>query len=229
MAKILSIQELKKTLWPEWIQETFGENLIAAFLHGDCLMEGFNPFKDFWLISFTLKDNAPEKIEPLQELIKKATKDKIQFGYFFTENFYTTAEDTFPLEFLHIANRNEVLVGNSRPLSDFLPNKKALRLEIERELRGAFVHLHSLFVYKKINRTSLDFFLEAERRLLPILYGVYYLENAVYPESREIVFEKYPFLKIKAPSLNEKVVSENAANYIVQVQKILKDIDSMEC
>ena len=100
MAKILSIKELQDSMWPEWLQETFGENLISAFLHGDCLMEGFNPFKEPWQISFLLKENTPNELIPLQDLLRQAEKFKIQFSYFFTSQFFESAKDTFPLEFL---------------------------------------------------------------------------------------------------------------------------------
>ncbi len=227
MAKILSIKELQDTMWPEWLQEAFGENLISAFLHGDCLMEGFDPFKEFWQISFLLKDNSPDKLLSIQELAPRADNDKIRLGYYFTPNFLESGADVFPLEFLHIAHKNVPLLGET-PLVHFTPNSAALRAQCEREWRGALLHLHTLFVYRTRKRTALDFFLEAERRLLPILYGIHFLETGTYPENREIILNKYPFLKILPPGEKESSVSARAESYIVEVQKILNQIDSME-
>lgn len=227
MAKILSIKELHDSMWPEWLQETFGANLISAFLHGDCLMEGFNPFKEPWQISFLLQDNSPEKLVPLQDLLRQAEKFKLTFSYFFTHHFFETAADTFPLEFLHISNKNHPIIGEA-PLAAFKPESHALRLQCERELRGLIIRLRSDFVYRLRNRTSLDFFLEAEKNLLPILYGVHFLEKGTYPESKDSVREAYPFLQIPPPGLKESIVSERANNYILEVEKILHHVDSME-
>lgn len=225
--KILSIKELKDTMWPEWLKDAMGENIVSAFLHGDCLMEGFDPFKESWLISFWLKDNSPAKIQPLQDLLRQAEKHKVKFGYFFTDDFFETAADVFPLEFLHISNRNEPIIGE-KPLVGFTPDKKALRLQCERELRGILVHLHGQYVYRLRGKTSIDFFLEAERTLLPILYGIRYLETGSYPESRDSVYDVYPFLKIAPPGEQESTVSERAESYILEVEKILNYIDKME-
>lgn len=227
MAKILSIKELQDSMWPEWLQETFGENLISAFLHGDCLMEGFNPFKEPWQISFLLKENTPNKLIPLQDLLRQAEKFKIQFSYFFTSQFFDSAKDTFPLEFLHISKKNFPILGDA-PLKDFIPEKKALRLQCERELRGLIIRLRSNFVYRLRKRTSLDFFLEAERVILPILYGVHFLETMEYPESKDSIRQKYPFLQLQPPGQKDNIISEQANNYILEIEKILKLVDSME-
>lgn len=227
MAKILNIKELQDSLWPEWLQETFGDNLISAFLHGDCLMEGFNPFKDFWQISFLLKDNSPEKLTPLQDLLRQAEKSRLSFSYYFTPKFFETAGDTFPLELLHISQKNFPILGDA-PLQGFHPEAAALRLQCERELRGLIIRLRGKFVYRLRHRTSLDFFLEAERSLLPILYGVYFLENSVYPVSKDVIREAYPFLQLPPPGQKEDIVSERANNYIQNVEKILNHVDSME-
>jgi len=225
--KILSIKELNDTMWPEWLKDALGDNIVSAFLHGDCLMEGFDPFKEPWLISFWLKDNSPEKLQPLQGLLRQAEKDKVKFGYYFTSEFFETATDVFPLEFLHIANRNEPIIGE-KPLQGFVPDRASLRLQCERELRGALVHLYGNYVYRMRGRTSIDFFLEAERRLLPILYGVRYLETGTYPATRDSVYDVYPFIKIVPPGESEESVSKRAENYISEVQKNLNYIDKME-
>ncbi len=225
--KILSIKELKDTMWPEWLKDALGDNIISAFLHGDCLMEGFNPFKEPWLISFWLKDNSPTKLKVLQDLLRQAEKDKVKFGYYFTDDFFKTASDVFPLEFLHISNRNEPIIGE-KPLQGFVPGRKELRLQCERELRGALVHLHGNYVYRYRGRTSIDFYIDAERTLLPILYGIRYIETGMYPASKDEVREQYPFLKIAPPGTFDEEVSGRAENYILEVQKILEYIDKME-
>ena len=227
MKRILSISEFESSMWKEWLLEALGSNLISAFLHGDCLMPGFNPFKENWEMSFILKDNSPESLEPLQGLLKSAAKTGVSFGFFFTKESIEQSKDAFPLEFLHIANRHACILGED-PLPNFTIDLQALRLQCERELRGQLIQLRRHFVYMKQGKTLLDFFLDAERQVLPLFYGVYFLNHKSYPESHEVVYEEYPFLKIQPPTRDEKEVTKRAHDYIFALTKTVNTIDSME-
>src|SRR5690554_8232491 len=80
-------------------------------------------------------------IEPLQGLLKKANKAGLCFALFFTPKDLLNATDSFPLEFLHIANKNHLLYGEPI-LKDFVVDLKELRLQCERELRGRLIQIH---------------------------------------------------------------------------------------
>lgn len=227
MKRILSVPEFEKSMWNEWLSDALGSNLVSVFLHGDCLMPGFNPFKQDWEMSFILKDNSPESLEPLQGLLKSASKTGVSFGFFFTKEIIEQSKDTFPLEFLHIANRHVCLLGEE-PFADFSIDFKALRLQCERELRGQLIQLRRHFVYMKQGHTLIDFFIEAERSVLPLFYGIYYLNNKKYPETHEAVYEEYPFLKIQPPSQDEKIITQRAHDYILALTETVNTIDSME-
>ena len=220
MKRILSISEFESSMWKEWLLEALGSNLISAFLHGDCLMPGFNPFKENWEMSFILKDNSPESLEPLQGLLKSAAKTGVSFGFFFTKESIEQSKDAFPLEFLHIANRHACILGED-PLPNFTIDLQALRLQCERELRGQLIQLRRHFVYMKQGKTLLDFFLDAERQVLPLFYGVYFLNHKSYPESHEVVYEEYPFLKIQPPLEMKKKSQSVLHDYIFALTKLL--------
>jgi hypothetical protein len=190
-------------------------------------MPGFTPLKEPWQISFILNNNNPEKLAPLHLLIKKAYQNAITFGYFFTQESLACSADVFPLELLHISKRNEVLLGEP-PLSAFTPDRKALRLQCERELRGLLVHLRREFVYMEQGHTRMDFFFAAEARLLPILYGVYFLLHNIYPENHETVFEEFPKLRLEPPARDEAIVNERVNQYLLTITQIINNIDSME-
>lgn len=227
MKKNLSIAELQNSTWPSLLQEALGDNLISAFVHGDCLMEGFNAMESPWTISFILRENTPEKIAAVQKLLPKAKKENIEFRYFFTLKAIQASEDVFPLEFLHIANRNAVVAG-AAPLPNYEPNLECLRLECERELRGLLVHLRRAYVYLNEDRNPLGFFVRASSTMLPIMYGVYYLSHRVYPENHQQVFNEYPALKTPISSKNKELFLESVNNYIKTVMNIVDLVDTME-
>lgn len=227
MKKNLSIIELQNSSWPEQIQKALGDNLISAFVHGDCLMEGFNAMEQPWTISFILRDNSTKAIEPLQALLPKAKKENIEFRFYFTLKEIQTSEDVFPMEFLHIANRNAVIAG-TQPLPNYQPNLECLRLECERELRGLLIHLRRAFIYLHEDRNPLGFFVRASSTMLPIMYGVHYLKHGVYPQSHQEIFAEYPMLQTPISSKNQKLFLESVNNYIATVTEIVNLVDSME-
>jgi hypothetical protein len=213
MNKLLNIDELKASAWPSLLEQAFGENLISAFLHGNCLMEGFDALHLPWTVSFILKDNSPAEIEKLHPLVKRARKENIRFGYFFSPKEIVSALDTFPLEFLHIANRNVSLCGIT-PLSGFEPHREKLRLQCEHELRGILVHLREGFANTHPGKDMDAFASESIREALPVLYGVFYLQTGHYPESHQQVFERFPGL--------------TEGNPIAAINGIVDQVDSME-
>lgn len=192
MVKLLNIQEIQASKWPKILQETFGENLISAFLHGNCLMEGFDALHFPWTISFILKNNSTEEIAAIQKLTKQAQKENIQFTYFFSPLEIVKTLDTFPLEFLHLANKNIPLCG-IQPLAGFSPQKESLGKQCERELRGVVIQLRQKFANTpKKNLTKL--YESSLKEILPILYGVYYLKTGIYPQRHQDVLDLFPNL-----------------------------------
>ena len=191
MKKLLSISEIEKSEWPGIFQKTFGGNLISAFLHGGCLMEGFDALKSPWTISFILKENSPETIAKLDSFSKKAARENICFCKFYTPAKIVGALDTHPLEFLHIANRNVPLCG-IQPLAGFEPRTESLRHQCERELREIQEQLQAGYRSASGEKAKRELFEKAIEKALPLLYGVYYLETKNYPENNGAVLERYP-------------------------------------
>ena len=204
MKKNLSIVELQRSKWPGMLTQALGDNLISAFIHGDGLVEGFNALETPWTVSFILRDNSTASIKALQNLLHDAKKENIEFRYFFT-----------PL-------------AGAKPLPNYEPNLECLRLECERELRGLLIHLREAFLYIQQSRNPLGFFARANATLLPIMYGVHYLNHRTYPENHQQIFNEYPSLKAPISSRNEKAFLDSINNYIATVTDIVNLVDSMD-
>ena len=227
MKKILSVAELQNSEWPKLFKEALGDNLVSAFVHGDCLMEGFSALESPWTISFILKSNSVEDLVPLQKLTQKAKYDNIQFNHVFSRFEIKTSQDVFPLEFLHIKSKNVTLCGEV-PLADFSPSLAELRMECERELRGLLVHLRRAFLYIKEDRNPQGIFVRSTPTLLPLLYGVYFLATGNYPECHEQVYEMFPDMRIPEMSKDNNVVLNNVNKYIEAVTTIVNQVDAMK-
>ena len=227
MKKILSVAELQNSEWPKLFSEALGDNLVSAFVHGDCLMEGFSALESPWTISFILKSNSVEDMLPLQKLTQKAKYENIQFNHVFSRFEIKSSQDVFPLEFLHIKSKNVTLCGET-PLADFSPNLAELRMECERELRGLLVHLRRAFLYIKEDRNPQGIFVRSATTLLPLLYGVYYLSTGRYPKNHEQVYTMFPDVRIPEMSKDNNVVLNNINKYIEAVTTIVNSVDAMK-
>ena len=195
MKKLLSVSEIEKSQWPEIFKNTFGDNLVSAFISGKCLMEGFDALKSPWTINFILKDNSSAEIEKLAPFMKRASKENLEFV-----NFYSPAEiihslDKSPLEYVHIANRNVALCG-IKPLTGFSPHPEKLAAQCEREIRKTLDQLRSNLEEASEQKTPVKHgsasFAKILDEVLPLLYGIYYLETENYPENNGVVLEHYP-------------------------------------
>jgi len=227
MRKILSVAEFQNSEWPKLFEEALGDNLVSAFIHGDCLMEGFSSLESTWTVSFILKSNSAQDLLPLQKLTAKAKRENIEFNHVFTRYEIKTSQDVFPLEFLHIKSRNVTLCGEA-PLADFSPNLAELRMECERELRGLLVHLRRAFLYLKEDRNPHGIYVRSTITLLPLLYGVYYLSTGKYPENHEQVYTMFPDVRIPEMSKDNTAVLNNVNKYIEAVTTIVNQVDAMK-
>jgi len=227
MRKILSVAEFQNSEWPKLFQEALGDNLVSAFIHGDCLMEGFSALESPWTVSFILKSNSAQDLLPLQKLTSKAKHENIVFNHVFSRYEIKTSQDVFPLEFLHIKSKNVTLCGET-PLADFYPNLAELRMECERELRGLLVHLRQFFLYLKEYRNPHEIYVRSTITLLPLLYGIYYLSTGNYPENHEQVYEMFPGVRIPNMTKDNDVIVANINKYIEAVTTIVNQVDAMK-
>ena len=182
MKRILSVQELKQSPWPGRFTETFGANLVSAFLYGDCLEEGFSALESPWTVAFILKNVANEDLQKLADRRGRARREGLEFSYVFSSAEILSNLEAFPLEFLEMSCRNQVLCGIT-PLEGFSPNREALATQCLREWKAYLFHKRVTGIQ------SSDL-----RELSPLLSGIYYLKCGNYPEKWQQVVDAFPEL-----------------------------------
>lgn len=192
MKKLLSVREVENSQWPKIFENTFGDNLISAFISGKCLTEGFDALAKPWTVNFILKDNSSEEVAKIHVHDKRARRDNIEFGHFYSPAEIVRTLDTNALEYLHIANRNAPLCG-IKPLDGFEPRKDALKSECEHKLRNILEQLQK-GPAKKVSQK------ETFEEILFILYGMSFIQTGTYPETHQQVFDLFPSLSGKDPA-----------------------------
>jgi len=71
------------------------------------------------------------------------------------EAYVSSALDVFPLEFLDLHDRHEILFGSAAPLSQLHFEREHLRLQIEQQLRGKLLHLWESYLGAATSRVKL--------------------------------------------------------------------------
>ena len=219
-----SKQEIQNQLAP-LAKTLFNDNLVCLFRHGDALSQ----------ISLFLKDLNPHKLPEISGFLKVLEKMHLSMAYLFTPEMVQTAADTYPLEFLDIAQHHEVLIGEM-PLLGFVPSRAALRLQCERELRGLLIHLHreraihsrSSEIRRMLERTFPHFF--------PVFHGVCWLLDGSYPQdvpqTLGLIGQHWQlenlFARIQQPVHDQDGLRTLAGDYILGIESITQSIDRME-
>lgn len=233
---IHTLDQLRLALIPI-LEKIPKQSFLGAFAYGDCMEDFFQPKSQPFDIGLVFESVNPRDLPDLTSTIKAFTSSNARLGFLFTPDKIRTAADTFPLEFLNISQRHQVLIGNS-PLQNFIPSHLALRHQCERELRGLLMHLHREYVLHSGNAKELGTLLSRTiPRFQPIFRGIYWLlNNAHYPKDSAtclaFIDSHWEFNgileKAKVGSNDSAVLHSLAGDYISAIESIMKTIDRME-
>jgi hypothetical protein len=126
------------------LEEIYEGALESVILYGSGAGHDFSKtFSDYNLIVI-LKDVAPGELEKSNRLTRKWMRKGNPAPHFFDEHHIQTSRDVFPLEFIDIRDRHQVLMGRN-PFATIVIEPVNLRHQCESELKGKLLHLRSYF------------------------------------------------------------------------------------
>jgi len=159
-------------------QACYGDNLVTIILYGSACSREFNPVKSDINLLIVLKEASLEMMEKAGPVLKKWAKFRVQQPLIMDMKYISHSLDTFPIEFLNMRFLYMVLAGEDF-LKDLNLEKKYIRLQLERELKGKRLRLAMEWISVKnkpelvqnLVRVSLNDFAAVFRALL-FLKGV---------------------------------------------------------
>jgi predicted nucleotidyltransferase len=126
-------------------QEAFGADLLSAILYGSGARGEYLPKKSDLNFMIVLTENGMNRLSKAIPLVSKWHKQRVSTPLFLTPDSIASSLNTFPIEFLNIKAAYTLVYGN-----DFLKNlafdKRYVRLQCEREVRGKLVQLRKHFL-----------------------------------------------------------------------------------
>lgn len=220
----------------------FGAELLSIILYGSGAGADYLPGKSNLNFMITLTERGMESLENAMAVVKKWRKSAVALPLFLTDSYISGSLDSYPIEFLNIKSRYQLVYGEDM-LAPLSFDHKHIRLQIERELRGKLLHLRGGWLTtegkpKKIRELigiSLTSFISLFSALL-------YLKGIDIPEEkREIItaagdafgFNAFVFLNCEevrggVDHFSAAEINTLFKNYLLSVGRLCDHIDRMD-
>jgi len=237
MAKIINPKDIVESLVSDY-RGVFGDDLVSVIMYGSAVTHEYRPGVSDINIAIVLKDNSITQIAKSMTLQKKWVKNKVSTPFFMTEEYIHNSCDTYPIEYLDMRSNYRVLYGED-VLEHIEINREHIRLQCERELRGAAIHLRRSFVQCAGNNRMLSDLLNASiRRLIPVFRALLVLKGNSVPKSKsDIIATVEDSYNLGASSLSNIFNSGNKNKkqqydqlfdtYANDIDKLIKAVDTL--
>ena len=239
------IPKAPQEVFPEIVEDLkgiYGEALQSVILYGSGARGEYVAGKSDINFLVVLAGNDAGDIEKILPMIPKWKKRAVATPLFMTRSFIGSSVDVYPVEFLNMKRHYQVVHGED-VLRDLVFEKRALRLQCERELKGKLMLLRTGFLETAGKAESLQRLMAASiTAFLSVFGALLTLKDREVPHGRrEIVaavagmygIDAAPFLRCIDLREGKKGLTfgELTAvfrSYVEQIGKLIKAVDSIE-
>lgn len=162
----------------------FGEELKCISLYGSGASREYIPGRSDLNFLVVVSDEGLRHIQRLQAYVKEWRKKRIATPLVMTKAFLESALDVYPIEFLTMQCHHVQVYGEDI-LSSLLFDRKDMRLQLEREIKGKLIHLRQGYLESqeqaKVLRDLIKVSLVA---FLSMFAAVLYLKGKTVPQER---------------------------------------------
>jgi len=223
-------------------QAIFRDDLKSIILYGSGARGEYIPKKSDLNFLIVLTEGAMDRLREGFPLIRKWRKRRVNIPLFLTEEYITSSLDSFPVEFLNFRD-SHVLVFGKDVLGDLSFDKKSIRLQCERELKGKLLLLREAYLDSEgktrnlgqVSSASLTAFLSLFRALLFLRDREipHHNDELISTAAKEIGFDENPFMKVLRVREGRVKVRHDEMEAIVEkyleaVRELWKTVDQLE-
>lgn len=168
--------------------DCYGTDLVAVIVYGSAAGEEFNHKKSDINLLIVLKDMALATLEKSQVVQDAWIKRRFNRPLFLDRNYIAGSLDSFPIEFFNMQHAYSVVYGEDI-LARLVIKPEDLRLQIERELKGKWLHLQQGWLDTRKNESRLRTLAELSLKdFAAIFRAMLFLKNVPIPKSRKELF-----------------------------------------
>jgi predicted nucleotidyltransferase len=223
-------------------QTIFGSDLLSIILYGSGARGEYIPQKSDINFLILLSDNGIKNLSKAFDVVSRWHKSRVNTPLFLTKNYIQASLDVFPIEFLNLKSYYKVICGED-VLQDLVIEKKFVRLQCERGIKGKLLQLRQQFLETRGSKREIENLLA---RSAPTFYSIFrallFLQDKAIPSGSKELLSLVAhetglnsnllldILKIKEGS--KKLTTFEAVSfieaYIEQIKKLLAVIDEMK-
>jgi predicted nucleotidyltransferase len=242
MAKIpKKPQEIFEEITGEY-QKIFGADLVSIILFGSGAGEEYLPGKSDINFLIMLTDHGIDRLDRALETVARWRKRSVAIPLFMTRSYLEGARDAYPIELLNM-KRHYVVVFGKDVLAELVFDRRHVRLQLERELRGKLLHLRSGYLATEGSagkiRSLITLSLTA---FISLFSALLYLKEIEIPHGkRDIITEagkafgidaatflKCEEIRRKTDRFSQNEVKAVFQAYMKEVSRLCDQIDQME-
>ena len=242
MAKI---PKTPQEVFPEIVEDLqgiYGEALQSVILYGSGARGDYVAGKSDINFLVVLAESDAGDLEKILPMIPKWKKRAVATPLFMTKALIGSSVDVYPVEFLNMKRHYQVVHGED-VLKDLVFEKRALRLQCERELKGKLMLLRTRFLETADKAENLQRLMAASiTAFLSVFNALLHMQGKESPRGRrEIVgavtaiygIDAAPFLCCidlregkKGLSLGD--LKSVFQSYTAEIQRLIAIVDGIE-
>jgi hypothetical protein len=223
-------------------QKIFGAHLISIILFGSGAGEDYIPGKSDINFLITLTDQGIDRLNRALEMVARWRKRSVAIPLFMTHSYLVGSQDAYPIEFLNM-KRHYVVVSGKDVLAGLAFDRRHIRLQLERELRGKLLHLRSGYLATEGSARKIRALITLSlTAFISLFCALLYLKNIEIPHGkREIItaagkafgidaaiFLKCEEIRRKTDRFSHNEVKAVFQAYMKEVSRLCDQINQME-
>jgi len=173
-------------------KEVFGSDLLGVILYGSGARGDYIPKKSDINFMVILTEEGINSLGKAIPLVSKWHKRRVSTPLFLTKTYIESSLDTFPIEFLNFKTAYKLIYGED-VLKDLSFDRKYLRLQCERELKGKLLQLRENFLETEGNKRKIEALISLS---LSTFFSIF--QAVLFLKDKDPVSEKGELLKVMA-------------------------------
>jgi hypothetical protein len=174
-------------------------------------------------------------VDSMRRVVRNFMKRNKVVPLLFTESELKEGADVFPLEFLDMKYPHETCHGKE-VLTKIRFDKKAVRRQVEFELRSKLIHLRGSCLHIRSSKDLRALLKAALPSLMPLFYGLLFLKGTKIPGKLEQLYEAVEksygvdlmlFRVIRKDLVKDKDLVDTAKDLMELLQGLISTVDKM--
>lgn len=171
-------------------RELYGADLVSVTLYGSAAGGDFDPLRSDINLLIVLRSMDAGLIAKSALIWKKLRRRRFGIPLFMDKEYIAASVDSYPMEFMDMKERRVVLFGED-VLETISCEPEHLRLQIERELKGKWLHLMQGFILAHKNSAMIRNLAQLSLRdFTPIFRALCTLRGEKPPTDRKSLSDK---------------------------------------